>query len=90
LTVDDLLTLDGFKEKSADKLYQAIQTSKGNSAERLLFGLGIRHVGSKASKILLENFGDLEALAQASQDEIASLEGLGQVIAKSLTSFFAS
>ncbi|HFI2432088.1 TPA: NAD-dependent DNA ligase LigA [Streptococcus suis] len=90
LTVDDLLTLDGFKEKSADKLYQAIQTSKGNSAERLLFGLGIRHVGSKASKILLENFGDLEALAQASQDEIASLEGLGQVIAKSLTTFFAS
>ncbi|MCK4029761.1 NAD-dependent DNA ligase LigA [Streptococcus iners] len=90
LTVDDLLTLDGFKEKSADKLYQAIQTSKGNSAERLLFGLGIRHVGSKASKILLENFGDLEALAQASQDEIASLEGLGQVIAKSLTSFFVS
>ncbi|NQJ70182.1 NAD-dependent DNA ligase LigA [Streptococcus suis] len=90
LTVDDLLTLEGFKEKSADKLYQAIQTSKGNSAERLLFGLGIRHVGSKASKILLENFGDLEALAQASQEEIASLEGLGQVIAKSLTSFFAS
>ncbi|HFI0959434.1 TPA: NAD-dependent DNA ligase LigA [Streptococcus suis] len=90
LTVDDLLTLEGFKEKSADKLYQAIQTSKSNSAERLLFGLGIRHVGSKASKILLENFGNLEALAQASQDEIASLEGLGQVIAKSLTSFFAS
>ncbi|HFI0112958.1 TPA: NAD-dependent DNA ligase LigA [Streptococcus suis] len=90
LTVDDLLSLDGFKEKSADKLYQAIQASKSNSAERLLFGLGIRHVGSKASKILLENFGDLEALAQASQDEIASLEGLGQVIAKSLTNFFAS
>ncbi|HFI0454622.1 TPA: NAD-dependent DNA ligase LigA [Streptococcus suis] len=90
LTVDDLLTLDGFKEKSADKLYQAIQASKSNSAERLLFGLGIRHVGSKASKILLENFGDLEALAQAGQEDIASLEGLGQVIAKSLTSFFAS
>ncbi|HEL1756209.1 NAD-dependent DNA ligase LigA [Streptococcus suis] len=90
LTVDDLLTLEGFKEKSADKLYQAIQTSKGNSAERLLFGLGIRHVGSKASKILLENFGNLESLAQSSQDEIASLEGLGQVIAKSLTTFFAS
>ncbi|HFU4202552.1 TPA: NAD-dependent DNA ligase LigA [Streptococcus suis] len=90
LTVDDLLTLDGFKEKSAEKLYQAIQASKGNSAERLLFGLGIRHVGSKASKILLENFGDLEALAQAGQEDIASLEGLGQVIAKSLTTFFVS
>ncbi|MFM0794389.1 NAD-dependent DNA ligase LigA [Streptococcus suis] len=90
LTVDDLLTLEGFKEKSADKLYQAIQTSKSNSAERLLFGLGIRHVGSKASKILVEKFGALETLAFADQEAIASLEGLGQVIAKSLTTFFAS
>ncbi|HEM6205847.1 TPA: NAD-dependent DNA ligase LigA [Streptococcus suis] len=90
LTVDDLLTLEGFKEKSADKLYQAIQTSKSNSAERLLFGLGIRHVGSKASKILVEKFGDLETLAFTDQEAIASLEGLGQVIAKSLTTFFAS
>ncbi|HGO5511482.1 TPA: NAD-dependent DNA ligase LigA [Streptococcus suis subsp. hashimotonensis] len=90
LTVDDLLTLEGFKEKSADKLYQAIQTSKSNSAERLLFGLGIRHVGSKASKILVEKFDDLETLAFADQEAIASLEGLGQVIAKSLTTFFAS
>ncbi|HEM3202840.1 TPA: NAD-dependent DNA ligase LigA [Streptococcus suis 8830] len=90
LSVDDLLTLEGFKEKSADKLYQAIQTSKSNSAERLLFGLGIRHVGSKASKILVEKFDDLETLAFADQEAIASLEGLGQVIAKSLTTFFAS
>ncbi|MGU7935571.1 NAD-dependent DNA ligase LigA, partial [Streptococcus suis] len=90
LSVEDLLTLEGFKEKSADKLYQAIQTSKSNSAERLLFGLGIRHVGSKASKILVEKFGDLETLAFADQEAIASLEGLGQVIAKSLTTFFAS
>ncbi|MDG4496235.1 NAD-dependent DNA ligase LigA [Streptococcus suis] len=90
LTVDDLLTLEGFKEKSADKLYQAIQTSKSNSAECLLFGLGIRHVGSKGSKILVEKFGDLETLAFADQEAIASLEGLGQVIAKSLTTFFAS
>ncbi len=90
LTVDDLLTLDGFKEKSAEKLYQAIQASKNNSAERLLFGLGIRHVGSKASKILLENFGQVEKLAQAASEDIAALEGLGQAIAKSLTTFFVS
>ncbi|HFH9925146.1 TPA: NAD-dependent DNA ligase LigA [Streptococcus suis] len=90
LTVTDLLTVDGFKEKSAEKLYQAIQSSKTNSAERLLFGLGIRHVGSKASKILLEKFGDLESLAKADQDTIASLEGLGQVIAKSITTYFSS
>lgn len=86
----DLLTVEGFQKKSAEKLYQAIQTSKGNSAERLLFGLGIRHVGSKASKILLEKFSNLENLAQAEMDEIASIDGLGQVIAKSLTTFFSS
>ena len=90
ITVDDLLKLEGFKEKSAAKLYQAIQTSKENSAEKLLFGLGIRHVGSKASKILLEKFVSLENLARASAEDIAQIEGLGQVIAKSLVSYFAS
>ena len=90
LTVGDLLNLEGFKEKSAAKLYQAIQTSKENSAEKLLFGLGIRHVGSKASKILLEKFVSLENLARASAEDIAQIEGLGQVIAKSLVSYFAS
>ena len=90
LTVGDLLNLEGFKEKSAAKLYQAIQTSKENSAEKLLFGLGIRHVGSKASKILLEKFVSLENLARASAEDIAQIEGLGQVIAKSLVTYFAS
>ena len=90
ITVDDLLKLEGIKEKSAAKLYQAIQTSKENSAEKLLFGLGIRHVGSKASKILLEKFVSLENLARASAEDIAQIEGLGQVIAKSLVSYFAS
>ena len=90
LSVDDLLQLEGFKEKSAEKLYQAIQASKENSAEKLLFGLGIRHVGSKASKILLEKFVSLENLARASAEDIAQIEGLGQVIAKSLVSYFAN
>ena len=90
ITVDDLLKLEGIKEKSAAKLYQAIQASKENSAEKLLFGLGIRHVGSKASKILLEKFVSLENLARASAEDIAQIEGLGQVIAKSLVSYFAS
>ena len=90
LTIDDLLKLEGFKEKSAAKLYQAIQASKENSAEKLLFGLGIRHVGSKASKILLEKFVSLENLARASAEDIAQIEGLGQVIAKSLVSYFAN
>ena len=90
LSVDDLLLLEGFKDKSAAKLHQAIQASKDNSTEKLLFGLGIRHVGSKASKILLEKFGNLEELAKASSEDIAQIDGLGQVIAKSLVSYFES
>ena len=89
LTVNDLLQLENFKEKSANKLYTAIQTSKENSAEKLLFGLGIRHVGSKASQILLEHFHDLEQLAKATREEVAALDSLGMVIAESLTSYFA-
>lgn len=90
LTVEDLLLLDGIKEKSAQKLYQAIQASKENSAEKLLFGLGIRHVGSKASQLLLQNFHSIESLAQANPEEIASIENLGSVIAQSLQTYFAT
>ena len=90
LTVEDLLLLDGIKEKSAQKLYQAIQASKENSAEKLLFGLGIRHVGSKASQLLLQNFRSIESLAQANPEEIASIESLGSVIAQSLQTYFAT
>ena len=90
LTVEDLLLLDGIKEKSAHKLYQAIQASKENSAEKLLFGLGIRHVGSKASQLLLQNFHSIESLAQANPEEIANIESLGSVIAQSLQTYFAT
>ena len=90
LTVEDFLLLDGIKEKSAQKLYQAIQASKENSAEKLLFGLGIRHVGSKASQLLLQNFHSVEALAQANPEEIATIESLGSVIAQSLQTYFAT
>ena len=90
LTVEDLLLLDGIKEKSAQKLYQAIQTSKENSAEKLLFGLGIRHVGSKASQLLLQHFHSIESLAQANPEDVASIESLGSVIAQSLQTYFAT
>ena len=90
LTIEDFLLLDGIKEKSAQKLYQAIQASKENSAEKLLFGLGIRHVGSKASQLLLQNFHSIESLAQANPEEIASIESLGSVIAQSLQTYFAT
>ncbi|SUN85181.1 NAD-dependent DNA ligase LigA [Streptococcus parasanguinis] len=89
LTVEDLLTLEGFKEKSAEKLYEAIQASKENSAEKLLFGLGIRHVGSKVSQILLQEFHDIDQLATADPERIASIDSLGMVVAESLKSYFA-
>ena len=90
LKEDDFLLLEGVKEKSASKLYQAIQASKENSAEKLLFGLGIRHVGSKASQLLLQHFHSIENLAQANPEEVASIESLGSVIAKSLQTYFAT
>ena len=89
LKEEDFLLLEGVKEKSAAKLYQAIQASKENSAEKLLFGLGIRHVGSKASQLLLQHFHSIENLAQADPEEVASIESLGGVIAKSLQTYFA-
>lgn len=90
LTPENLMQLEGIKEKSATKLYKAIQASKANSAEKLLFGLGIRHVGSKASRLLMERFESLEQLAAADFDDIAAIDGLGIVIAESLKTYFAT
>ena len=90
LKEDDFLLLEGVKERSAAKLYQAIQASKENSAEKLLFGLGIRHVGSKVSQLLLQHFHSIENLAQADPEEVSSIESLGGVIAKSLQTYFAT
>lgn len=90
LQEEDFLLLEGVKEKSAAKLYQAIQASKENSAEKLLFGLGIRHVGSKVSQLLLQYFHSIENLSQADSEEVTSIESLGGVIAKSLQTYFAT
>lgn len=88
LTLEDLLELPGIKEKSAQKLLDAILSSKSNSAEKLLFGLGIRHIGSKVSKQLLETFDDLDNLFASSKESIASLEGMGFAVANALESFY--
>lgn len=88
LNLEQLLALEGIKEKSAEKLLTAITNSKKNSADKLLFGLGIRHVGAKASRILLEEFGDIESLVEANQEEISKIDGLGTVIAKSIARYF--
>ncbi|HGI5254291.1 TPA: NAD-dependent DNA ligase LigA [Streptococcus pyogenes] len=88
LTKEDFMQLDGIKEKSADKLLAAIEASKSNSAEKLLFGLGIRHIGSKVSRLILEVYGDISALLTAKEEEIARIDGLGSTIAQSLTQYF--
>ncbi|HEK9478516.1 TPA: NAD-dependent DNA ligase LigA, partial [Streptococcus equi subsp. equi] len=88
LSLEDLLTLDGIKEKSAEKLLAAIEQSKANSAEKLLFGLGIRHIGAKASRLILEAYGDLEALLAVTAEELAQIDGLGLVIGQSLVQYF--
>ncbi|HEK9982228.1 TPA: NAD-dependent DNA ligase LigA [Streptococcus equi subsp. zooepidemicus] len=88
LSLEDLLTLDGIKEKSAEKLLAAIEQSKANSAEKLLFGLGIRHVGAKASRLILETYGDLETLLSVTAEELAQIDGLGLVIGQSLVQYF--
>ncbi|HEL0563795.1 NAD-dependent DNA ligase LigA [Streptococcus equi subsp. zooepidemicus] len=88
LALEDLLTLDGIKEKSAEKLLSAIEQSKANSAEKLLFGLGIRHIGAKASRLILENYGDLETLLSVTAEELAQIDGLGLVIGQSLVQYF--
>lgn len=90
LTQEQLLTLDKVKEKSANNLLKAIEASKANSAERLLFGLGIRHVGAKAAKILLEHYETIENLSQAKAEEILNLHTMGETIANSLTTYFAN
>ncbi len=88
LTKEQFLTLDKVGDKSADNMLKAIKESKTNSLERLLFGLGIRHVGSKAARLLAEEFLTLEGVSTASLEAIQSIEGIGEKIAESIHAFF--
>ncbi len=90
LTKDDLLKLDKIKDKSANNLLEAIDTSRQNSVEHLLFGLGIRHVGAKAARILAQHFGDLDAISDASAVDIEEIDSMGGVIAESIVKYFAT
>ena len=89
LTQEQLLTLDKFKEKSADNLYNAIERSKENNLDKLLFGFGIRNIGDKAAALLAEHFGTLEAIREASVEAISEIDGFGGVMAQSIVEFFA-
>ena len=90
LTEEELLTLDKIKEKSANNILTAIDNSKDNSVERLIFGLGIRHVGAKAAKILAEHFGDLETLSRSDYESIIALDTIGDIIADSVVTYFSN
>ena len=88
LTADDLLALDGFQERSAEKAIEAIETSKRQPFGRVLFALGIPHVGSVTAQALADGFGSMEALRAATAEEIAEVEGVGPVIAEQVAGWF--
>ncbi|WP_107950010.1 NAD-dependent DNA ligase LigA [Lysinibacillus parviboronicapiens] len=90
LTVEQLVGLERMGEKSATNLVNAIQTSKDNSMERLLIGLGIRHVGEKAAKIVSEEFETMEAVMAASEEQLVAIHEIGDKMASSLVEYFAN
>lgn len=89
LTQEQLVELERMGEKSANNLLNAIQASKQNSLERLLFGLGIRHIGAKAARILAMRFESIEALQKATYEDLVSIDEIGDKMAESVIQFFA-
>lgn len=86
LRKEQIMNLERFGEKSAQNLINAIEASKGNEADRLVFGLGIRNIGQKAATLLCERFGGIDELLAAEKDEISAIEGFGDVMAESVYS----
>ena len=84
----DLIRLEGFGDKSVSKLLEAIEKSKENSLERLIFALGIPHVGAKTAKILAQNFTTMDNLINASEEELTNIDDIGGIIAKSIINYF--
>ena len=89
ITAGEIMMLEGHQEKSAKNLVDAIERSKQNDLSRLLFALGIRHIGQKAAKLLSEYFGDIDSIIAASEEEIAEIDGFGGIMAKSAAEFFS-
>ena len=85
----DIISLDGWKDKSIDNLLEAIEKSKQNSLEKVLFGLGIKEVGAKMAKTLSRKYGNIDALSQATAEELSEIPDVGPVLVKSLTEWFA-
>lgn len=89
LTREDIADLEGLGKKSADNLLSAIEKSKSNDLYRVIYGLGIRHIGEKAAKLLAQRFGSIDGILNATEEDILSIEGFGAVMAKSVAGFFA-
>lgn len=81
--------LDGFKEKSIQNIINSVNKSKENDLGKLIFALGIRHIGAKAGKLLADHFKDINAIMNASVDDILEIDGFGEIMAKSVVDFFA-
>ncbi|MFQ8997385.1 NAD-dependent DNA ligase LigA [Allofournierella massiliensis] len=89
LTEEQLMTLDKFKEKSARNLLNAIDASKENNLDKLLFGLGIRNIGEKAAASIAEHFRSMQAVREAGEEQLSEIDGFGAVMAQSVLAFFA-
>lgn len=89
ITAGEIMMLEGHQERSAKNLVDAIERSKQNDLSRLLFALGIRHIGQKAAKLLSEHFDDIDSIIAASEEEIAEIDGFGGIMAKSAAEFFS-
>ena len=87
---EELMNLEGFGEKSIIKLLSSIEKSKENSLERLLFALGIRHVGAKTAKVLAKNFKNLDSLSNATYEELSKVNDVGDIIARSIVDYFSN
>ena len=89
LTNEDIANLDRMGEKSAENLLSALEKSKNNDLYRVIYGLGIRHIGEKAAKLLAQRFGTMDAVLAATEEDILSIDGFGAVMAKSVVAFFS-
>ena len=90
LSKEQLLTLDGWKEKSAENFLQSIESSKATPFHRVLYALGIRHIGETNAKVLASAFKNIDALAAASEEELLQIDDIGEIMAKSVSGYFHS
>lgn len=90
LDLNKIASLEGFKETSANNIINSVNNSKNNDLSKLIFALGIRHIGAKAGKLLADYFSDIDSVMNASVDDILQIDGFGKIMAESVVEFFSS